>query len=108
MGKRPITRAFGLACDFYRARVQILQEAVPPKFDWREDILYRSPKPYPDKVATQYSLEILTLDKSTVYKLKTYKRLGNAERRLAQLKLDLGELTKLQFERKYLVSKLGG
>lgn len=35
-------KIFGKASDFYRARILTLEEEIPPDFDWRDDVLYRS------------------------------------------------------------------
>lgn len=94
-------KIFGKADDFYRARILTLEEDVPPDFDWRNDILYRSPSQYRGGTSIKYCLQIVDLDSNKNHIFKKYASRKEAERVLKTIKEDLKELTKMEFEKKY-------
>lgn len=94
-------KIIGLAKDFYRARIITIQAEVPPDFDWRDDILYRSPGEYKGEVMNRYSVEVVELDSDANYIIRSVKSRKTAERKLEKINEDLGEMTKMQFEEKY-------
>ncbi|MEW6189316.1 MAG: hypothetical protein AB1466_04285 [Actinomycetota bacterium] len=94
-------KIFGNAKDFYRARIVRIEEETPPDFDWREDILYRSPPKYRGKVQIRYDVEIVGMDSGATHLVKSCKIREKAESELEKVEEDLEDLTKMQFERKY-------
>lgn len=93
-------KVFGIAADYYRARVLTVQEELPADLEWRDDVLYREPKTYAGKLKTTYRIQVLQQD-SSVIELANLREKSEAKRRYKELKEDLGELTKMKFDEKY-------
>ncbi len=98
-------KVFGKADDFYRARILTLEEEMFPDFDWRDDILYRSPSKERSEMRKQYCLQIVELDTKKDRIVKEYTDRREAERALRSIEHDLSELTKIEFEGKYFSSR---
>lgn len=94
-------KVIGPAKDFYRARIITIQAEVPPDFDWRDDILYRSPGEYKGKAMTRYSVEVVELDSDINYVIRSVKNRRVAEKKIEKINEDLQDMTKMQFEKKY-------
>ena len=95
-------KIFGKADDFYRARIMTLEEEMFPDFDWRDDILYRSPSKQHSEMRKQYCLQIVDLDTKKGQIIKRYTNRKEADKALKMIDHDLKELTKIEFEEKYV------
>lgn len=96
-----MAKVFGKASDFYRARILTLEEEVPPDFDWRDDVLYRTPKEHCSRIKIDYCLQIIDLDSRKSQVLKQYSNRTEAEQTLKIIEEQLDDLTKMEFEKKY-------
>jgi len=104
MYKEPKSRSksFGLAKDYYRARMLRVNEELPVDLDWKDGIIYSSPKPYPSKLKVTYRLQILTPD-NQVGEIAIVRDKNEARKRLKKMEEDLNELTKMKFDEKYKI-----
>lgn len=98
-------KVFGRAADFYRVRLVHLEEVVPPELDWREDILFYPPPPYDSQSALQYRLEIVYIDDGHALPIAFLADRQQAEKKYDEIKEDLSDLTKIEFEEKYKISE---
>lgn len=96
-----MSKIFGKASDFYRARVLTVEEEVMPDFDWRDDILYRTPEGFHSTIRKKYCLQVVELDSRKNQVLKQYIDRRGANEALSKIEEDLKELTKMEFEKKY-------
>lgn len=94
------TKAFGMARDYYRARLLRVFEERPDDLAWSDDILYRAPKAYPSKSKTTYRLQVLTTD-NRVFELAIIESGREAKLRHKKMGKDLKALTKMKFDEKY-------
>lgn len=102
---KKLRKIFGKADDFYRARILTLEEEMFPDFDWRDDILYRSPSKHHSEMRKQYCLQMVDLDTKKDHIVKRYTNKKEAEKALTMIEHDLKELTKIEFEEKYVSSQ---
>jgi len=99
-------KIIGPASDFYRLRVARLDESGEPDLEWRDDILYRTPPA--DRVDEQESwvVESVSLDdKEIVTRIVRFESPDEARDYLDSALQDLEEMTKSQFEERYLCSE---
>lgn len=96
-----MTKTFGKASDFYRARILTLDEETPPDFDWREDVLYREPPGEKKAIKRNYTVQIVDLDTRNDQIVNKFSNRNDAESILVKIDEDLRELTKMEFEKKY-------
>lgn len=94
------TKSFGMARDYYRARLLRVLEERPDDLEWREDILYRAPKAYPSKVKATYRLQLLTTENKAM-ELSILESEREAKKRYKKLVRDLKEMTKMKFDENY-------
>jgi len=101
MGKRG-QKTFGKAEDFYRARVITVEASVFPDFEWREDILsYPSPPDPSGRTTVDHRLEVVSEESGKSKVLSTHKTRVEAQKAKNKVDKDLGELTKIEFDKKY-------
>lgn len=93
-------KSFGLSCDYYRVRLLKVFEERPVDLEWRDDVLYRSPKKYPSKRKVTYRLQVLNRN-NRVHEVAWLQDKREAKKRLSQMEEDLQELTKMKFDNKY-------
>ncbi len=92
----------GSASDFYRVRLQRLDDTDAVEFEWREDILYRTPPAGEVVEDEDYRVEAVLLDdEDTVFVLGTFEERPQADAFLAECQSDLQEMTKSEFEERY-------
>ncbi|MBS3908885.1 MAG: hypothetical protein KGZ93_04585 [Actinobacteria bacterium] len=99
------TKSFGMAKDYYRARLLRVFEERPDDLEWREDILYRAPKAYPSKVKVTYRLQVLTTE-NKVIEFAILESGREAKRRYKKMARDLGEMTKMGFDETYGIEEV--
>ena len=99
------TKAFGMARDYYRARLLRVYEERPDDLEWREDILYRAPKTYPSEVKVTYRLQVLTTE-NKVMELAILESGREAKRRYKKMARDLREMTKMKFDENYNIQEV--
>ena len=104
--QRPQSKLFGFARDYYRVRLIRVDEELPDDLEWRNDILYTSPKAYPSKLKITYRLQVLTLD-NNLHEPAILQSKKAAKKRLRRIEGDLQELTKMQFDDKYGIEGTG-
>ncbi|RJQ31066.1 MAG: hypothetical protein C4562_06600 [Actinobacteria bacterium] len=95
-------KTFGKADEFYRARVITTSAEETAEFKWREDILYHSDEEDQAKLSNTYRIELVELDSNNKLILKSLQNLEQAKLMLATIQDDLAELTKNEFDLKYL------
>lgn len=95
-------KEFGKANEYYRARLINVNSLSIEFLDWDEDILYQQPerKDIPDKES--YQLQIVTVDDKGVIIKEDFKSKDEASIKLEGIIGDLTELTKKEFDDKYL------
>lgn len=98
--QRQQSKSFGLAKDYYRVRRIRVDEEVPLDLEWRQDILYTSPKAYPSRLKITYRLQVLMAD-NRIFEIAVIRNKKEAEKRIRKMKEDLRELTKMEFDEKY-------
>ncbi|MBE0447756.1 MAG: hypothetical protein IBX64_06610 [Actinobacteria bacterium] len=96
-------KSFGLARDYYRVRHIRVDEEVPIALEWRDDILYASPKAYPSRLKVTYRLQVVTVDNRIIYEIAAVRSRKEAKKRLREMKEDLRELTKMEFDDRYRI-----
>jgi len=99
-----MSKTFGKASDFYRVRIITLEQELPPDFDWRDDVLYRSPKESFDMIKRTYCLQVVDLDSRKYQVLKEYSAKQEATQEKEMVEEDLKSFTKMEFEKKYEIS----
>lgn len=95
------SKTFGTANEFYRARVISIEEILPSPFEWREDVLFGEGMDAQPTVKKEYQLQVVATEGDTVHTLDSYPDKRKAEVLFRRVEEDLGELTKMQFEKKY-------
>ncbi len=96
-------KIIGPADDFYRLRIARLDESGEPDLEWRDDILYRTPPTQRVEENESWVVEAVTLDNAeTVTRIASFSSAEEAWAYLDSAKLDLGEMTKSQFEERHL------
>lgn len=99
-----MSKTFGKASDFYRVRIITLEQELPPDFDWRNDVLYRSPKESFDMIKRTYCLQVVELDSRNYQALEEYSAKQAATQEKAIVEEDIINLTKMEFEKKYEIN----
>lgn len=96
-------RIIGAASEFYRLRLTRYDATDEPDFQWRDDILYRSPPSERLEEREEWAVEAVTLDeRETVCELARFADPDEAREFLDAAKEDLLDLTKSGFEERYL------
>lgn len=99
----PVGRIIGAASEFYRLRLTRLDATDEPDFEWRDDILYRSPPAERPEEREEWLVEAVTLDEhETVTEVGRFADAQAARECLAAAEEDLAELTKSGFEERHL------
>ncbi|HEY5548110.1 MAG TPA: hypothetical protein VIL17_00780 [Coriobacteriia bacterium] len=92
----------GAASDFYRVRLMHLDGVDSPAFEWREDILYRSPKTEAPAEYEVFQVEAVALgNEEDVTSLGLFESAGDAHEALGMAAADLTGLTRAEFEERY-------
>lgn len=98
-----MARIIGNADEFWRLRITRVDTTAGLDFEWHDDILYRQPTVSFGSEVELYHVEAVRLDDAeTVMRLGTFDESGPAREVLAQAAEDLGEMTKSEFESRYL------
>ncbi len=98
-----MAKIIGNAGDFYRLRVTRLDETDEPDLEWRDDILYREPPEQRLREYESWALEAVnTDDEDQVAQIACYESSEAAHEALEAIAEDLAELTKSEFEERYL------
>ncbi len=95
-------RVFGKAADFYRLRVLKFNEESGPELDWHDDILYKKPTVEEPSSCEWYILQAVSVDSDEAHPIQRFE--DNSEALRVQDKIDelLRELTKQEFESRFL------
>ena len=97
-----MANGIGAASDFYRLRLMRVDDAEAPEFDWREDILWRTPEAKPIAEHELCRVEAVSLDDSEkVVIIGTFEQGEDAYEALASAGEELAELTRSEFEDRY-------
>ena len=93
----------GNADEFWRLRITRVDTTTGLDFEWHDDILYRQPQvDFGDEVEL-YHVEAVRLDDAeSVCRIATYGTSTEARELLSEVSDDLGEMTKSEFEGRYL------
>lgn len=98
-----MVRIIGNAEEFWRLRITRLGTTAGLEFEWHDDILYRQPAVDYGTEVELYHVEAVRVDDSeTVMRLGTFAEPGAARELLAKAAEDLAEMTKSEFEVRYL------
>lgn len=96
-------RIIGPATEFYRLRLTRYDASDEPDFEWRDDVLYRTPPATRIEEREEWAIEAVTLDEDeTVSEIARFEASDEAHGFLDAAEEDLQELTKSSFEEKYL------
>jgi hypothetical protein len=96
-------RIIGAASEFYRLRLASVDATVEPDFEWRDDILYRTPPADAPDERIDWVIEAVTLDAhETVSQVARFSDYDEAHAFLGTVEEDLEDLTKSGFEERYL------
>jgi len=97
-----MSKGIGSAGDYYRVRLMHVDDTDAPEFEWREDILYRSPEVTQPPESELYRIEAVALDDDDdVTPLGMFDSMDDAHEALSAATEDLGELTRSEFEDRY-------
>jgi hypothetical protein len=97
-----MAKGIGAAGDYYRVRLMHVDDIDAPEFEWREDILWRTPEIAPMGESQLYRIEAVALDNDeSVTSLGLFDSTTDAYEALATATEDLGELTRSEFEDRY-------
>ena len=96
-------KIIGAASEFYRLRLTRYDATDEPDFEWRDDILYRSPSAERVDDREEWAVEAVTLDEhETVSEAGRFAVSDEAHEFLETAEEDLQDLTKSGFEERYL------
>jgi hypothetical protein len=96
-------RIIGAASEFYRLRLTRYDATDEPDFEWRDDVLYRTPPAERIEEREEWAVEAVTLDEhETISELARFAASDEAHEFLDTAGEDLQELTKSGFEERYL------
>lgn len=96
-------KVIGCAGDFFRLRITRVDASDAPDLEWRDDILYREPPRVAVHEDESYALEAVSVDDpDEVSTIAVYGSSDEAHAALGAVEEDLEELTKSEFERRYL------
>ncbi len=98
-----MSRLIGNAKDFYRLRVVRIDETDEPDLEWRDDILYRDPPRQRIGESESWGLQAVSVDDDEdVTRIARYESSDAAHEGLDLVAEDLDQLTKSEFEKRYL------
>lgn len=98
-----MTHIIGPATDFYRLRLASVDATDEPEFEWRDDVLYRTPPADQPAERIEWVVEAVTLDEDeTVVRLACFAEHDEARGFLERTTEDMKDLTKSGFEERYL------
>lgn len=98
-----MVRIIGNADEFWRLRITRVDTTSGLDFEWHDDILYRQPKvDFGDEVELFHVEAVRLDDAEQVCRLGTLSTSDEARELLAQAADDLAEMTKSEFEGRYL------
>lgn len=98
-----MVRIIGNAHEFWRLRLTRVDTTAGLDFEWHDDILYRQPSVDYGSEVELYHVEAVRLDDTeTVLRLGTFSESTPARELLARAADDLSEMTKSEFESRYL------
>ncbi len=96
-------KIIGPASDFYRLRIARLDESGEPDLEWRDDILYRTPPVERVDEHESWVVESVSLnEEEIVTRIVYFDGPDEARDYLDSAQQDLKEMTKSQFEERYL------
>jgi hypothetical protein len=97
-----MAKGIGAASDYYRVRLMHVDDVEAPEFEWREDILWRTPEVKPTGEDLLYRIEAVELqDDEAVTPLGLFDATEDAYEALATATEDLDALTRSEFEERY-------
>lgn len=98
-----MVRIIGNADEFWRLRITRVDTTSGLDFEWHDDILYRQPKVDFGNEVELYHVEAVRLDDAElVCRLGTLSTSDEARKLLFKAAEDLAEMTKSEFEARYL------
>jgi hypothetical protein len=98
-----VNRIIGAASEFYRLRLASVDATEEPDFEWRDDILYRTPLAEAPDERTEWVIEAVTIDvDETVTEVARFSDYDEAHEFLGSVEENLQDLTKSGFEERYL------
>ncbi len=98
-----MVRIIGNADEFWRIRVTRVDTTSGLDFEWHDDILYRQPKVDFGAEVELYHVEAVRLDDTeTVCRIGTLGTSAEARKLQALAAEDLAEMTKSEFEARYI------
>ncbi len=97
-----MSRIIGAASDFYRLRVTRLNEPDEAELEWRDDILYREPPRQRMGEVESHAIEAVDVDDEVARQIAVYESSDEAHAALDGIAEDLEELTRSEFESRYL------
>ena len=100
--ERELIEGIGGADEFYRARIIEVDEIEPEPFEWRDDIFLTRNRPPRTHEHILYRVQVVQGDSDVSLTLAEVDDLPGAEALLAEVKADLGQMTKHRFDEKYL------
>lgn len=98
-----MSKRIGDAREFYRVRVTVMDDLDDMEFDWRADILWRTPTVEIGEAHTLYAVEIVSLDSGSATIVAAYPRSGDAYQFMRDVEDELNAgMTASQFEQRFL------
>jgi len=98
-----MVRIIGNADEFWRLRVTRVDTTSALDFEWHDDILYRQPTVNFGDEVESYHVEAVRLDDSEIVcRIGTFGSSAEARELLSRAMEDLAEMTKSEFEIRYL------
>ncbi len=98
-----MVRIIGNANEFWRLRITRVDTTTGLDFEWHDDILYRRPKVDFGNEVELYHVEAIRLDDAeTVCRIGTFGTSAEARELMSQVSDDLDQMTKSEFEIRYL------
>ena len=96
-------KIIGAADDFWRVRLTRVDSTESADFEWRDDILYRTPPETEVCESERWRVEAVRLeDHESVVTIDVFDDRDEAEALLDRVREDLADMTKTQFEEAYL------
>jgi len=94
-------RTFGSADDFYRIRIIRVDVPDELEWEWRDDILWRTPEADAQLTTLRYRIEVVDKDSSEARAIAEVEDPGAAREVAETADEDLAQLTKRQFDARY-------
>lgn len=96
-------KVIGSADEFWRLRLTRVDVTTDVDFEWHDDILYREPEVSSTPETAEWNIEAIRLDDFEILiRVATFGDRECAQTAFAQMSEDLAQMTKSQFEEKYL------